>query len=56
MKHVLLIAPYFGPTMRTCLEAFTKLEDGRAAARPPRVCTSHGHCAAAGPQPNPAGL
>ena len=27
MKHVLLIAPYFGPTMRTCLEAFTKLED-----------------------------
>ena len=27
MKHVILVAPYFGPTMRTCLQAFTSLED-----------------------------
>ena len=27
MKHVVLVAPYFGPTMRTCLNAFAHLED-----------------------------
>ena len=27
MKHVVLVAPYFGPTMRTCLYAFANLED-----------------------------
>jgi hypothetical protein len=27
MKHVILVAPYFGPTMRTCLQAFTSLEN-----------------------------
>ena len=27
MKHVVLVAPYFGPTMRTCLNAFINLKD-----------------------------
>lgn len=29
MKHVVLVAPYFGPTMRTCLNAFANLRGVR---------------------------